>query len=491
MSVRALLALALAADASAQEPSAPGVLSEFAAPLAPAPSRELLEQALWIARGERAAALEQAWIESSAAARRAARRAMQAARPSGAGLLAGPSLDELTRGWRALRAVPSSGGEQAAPSASAADLQRQVDALDLRVVPAHFRSRAADREGELGEAMTVYLAPLGGLPPPRSSVATLWWIGPDGTELRARREEIGAEAFSLPGFEMYLRPPHSAPGRWRLVLELEQGGQRARGWPVDVECIADAGALAPRAGADAQFLAECWSARERLGLRLPVGLSSAHLRALAEGRTERGTWRPLCAHRAAAPGPREWAWGACEAPTVRGLLVAVLGPNAAAERWAAGPAGQAWRALARARQWAVAALAVDSSCQGPALTQAFAALQASFAAEPGAAELPCTVLLEGAATGLVQSALLGEARRPFQVAICAGELTRGDPEQVLPGTTRLVFAPGGASDLPEQTGECTWVEAEEPLFLDLARLPALAERWLALRAASGAAAGPR
>jgi hypothetical protein len=29
------------------------------------------------------------------------------------------------------------------------------------------------------------------------------------------------------------------------------------------------------------------------------------------------------------------------------------------------------------------------------------------------------------------------------------------------------------------------------LFLDLARLPALAERWLALRAASGAAAGPR
>lgn len=112
-----------------------------------------------------------------------------------------------------------------------------ADNIDLRVVPGVFASRS---EG-IGEALVVNVKPLDKLTDepgmPESVDLCLVWVGPAGQELVARSEPIGRKAFVLDGFEMYVRPPISAPGFWRLVPEVRVGAHVARGLGVPVECV--------------------------------------------------------------------------------------------------------------------------------------------------------------------------------------------------------------------------------------------------------------
>jgi hypothetical protein len=136
---------------------------------------------------------------------------------------------------------------------------------------------------------------------------------------------VTAAAFER-GFEMYIRPPMSAPGRWHLTVELEAAGETAPGIPIPVDCVADlASWREPEDSAAGRAFAE------RLDLLLELGLRRGSLATLAEqhailrGAPEAGVLlmrRSATVLVASAPG--------------RGAIESCFGPE-----------GRAWRDLAR------------------------------------------------------------------------------------------------------------------------------------------------
>jgi hypothetical protein len=222
----------------------------------------------------------------------------------------------------------ATGGELAALSLS----------LDLRLVPGCFEVR---REGR-GEAMTVSLERLW-RGPGRAARVSLFWVAPDGKRSRARSEPVTAAAFER-GFEMYIRPPMSAPGRWHLTVELEAAGETAPGIPIPVDCVADlASWREPEDSAAGRAFAE------RLDLLLELGLRRGSLATLAEqhailrGAPEAGVLLMpsavagviLCELNPQSPMRRSATVLVASAPG-RGAIESCFGPE-----------GRAWRDLAR------------------------------------------------------------------------------------------------------------------------------------------------
>lgn len=180
-----------------------------------------------------------------------------------------------------------------APEPSLYRYQELADAIDLRVVPGAFESRT---EG-LGEPITVHVTTLFEVTPPVGSVETiLFWIGEDGREERARGEEIPGSAF-VEGFEMYVRPPISGPGRWRLVAELRAESGVVRSPAVPVDCVVDLRERVERLGDSSPPFAAGLVARARsllaFGARSSDAVPLDVLLDLAEGKGARSPLRPV------------------------------------------------------------------------------------------------------------------------------------------------------------------------------------------------------
>ena len=83
--------------------------------------------------------------------------------------------------------------------------QALADTLSLRVVPGAFEPRS---DG-FGEATTVYLTRTMDVAVEGDPILNLYWLGPNGEELRARREVIPRAIVRLGVVEMFIRPPKS------------------------------------------------------------------------------------------------------------------------------------------------------------------------------------------------------------------------------------------------------------------------------------------
>lgn len=224
-----------------------------------------------------------------------------------------------------------------------------VDSLDLRVVPGVFAARESGR----GEPMTVVLAGLWDSPVDQRREedveVALVWRGPAGEERLARQEPASVRALEA-GFEMYVRPPESGPGVWKLVLEVRTSGGVVRSRGVAVECVAGLAegrdALAAGdAGPGSADLAARLSTLLREGLRI-AGADPVGPRLAALGGAPSPSPRAL----GAAPGARDLAPHAVGEPRP-GQDVVVLLPRRGEHPLdlLTGPVGRAWAAFAAER----------------------------------------------------------------------------------------------------------------------------------------------
>ncbi|MCB9913762.1 MAG: hypothetical protein H6828_01275 [Planctomycetes bacterium] len=309
-----------------------------------------LAEHLEAVRAERVAELRAAYAEAAPERRSAAEAALLAGVDPGRPALRPPDFDALARARRALLG-------EAAPAPA---LDELAESLDLRVVPGCFAARAEGR----GEATTVAVTQLWRAPG-RDADVTLWWTRGEERE-RARSEPVAAASFAA-GFEMYVRPPVSTPGRWALVAELRAGDASAWSRPVAVECVDDLAALRARVAADASLGAgaagRAFATRfERLfalGVRSAAGVPSRQLessRAAARGRSRR------MARRCSSSRTRRCA-------KRRGLLLAATPGQAAVElvdpAWSATGAATERRVRRRARRVAARTGAVARARRGP------------------------------------------------------------------------------------------------------------------------------
>ena len=172
------------------------------------------------------------------------------------------------------------------PGREAAESPEQAlaSALSLRVVPGAFEARA---EG-LGEATTVHLVRGRDVVIEGDPVLSLYWLGPDGEELRARREVLPPAIVRAGSLEMFIRPPATKPGAWQLVCEVGTDARARRGLPVLVDCVSDlkerrsALASQPPGSMKGQSLGEALATLCDRGVRHSV-LGANALLTLAEG----------------------------------------------------------------------------------------------------------------------------------------------------------------------------------------------------------------
>ena len=180
-----------------------------------------------------------------------------------------------------------------------------VDSLDLSVVPGLF----AAREEGLGEALTVVFHSLweGSIErePEGGIEASLYWVSPAGERRRARSEPVSLSALRE-GFEMYIRPPASAPALWSLVFELRTFAGVVASAPVVVECVGELAALRSSAAPLRVSLRELLERRDELrerGLRRASGLSLSAWSSACEGAAPQLAPRPYEPRSAEGEGP--------------------------------------------------------------------------------------------------------------------------------------------------------------------------------------------
>jgi len=151
-------------------------------------------------------------------------------------------------------------------------LQRLADSLDLQPVAGAFSASA-----ERGPVLRVRVYPLYPIDAAGDFHLSLYWVAPDGTETRARRESVAESALAQPGFEMFVRAPASEPGLWHLIPEVERDGSSARGVPVPVPCLE--GPLevpeTPTLHQEEQWLRIEWQLLLERGLRSARGVDAA------------------------------------------------------------------------------------------------------------------------------------------------------------------------------------------------------------------------
>jgi len=281
-------------------------------------------------RRERIELMRARYLKADAAKREAAlsilRQTRSAANPKGAALDLGAVA--LT-----LEALAQATTGESSPEEALAG------ALSLRVVPGAFEARD---EGP-GEATVVQVWRTRDVKIQDDQVLSLYWIGPGGEELRARREVMPMELLRAGSLEMYIRPPVASPGPWQLVCEVGAGEDAARGLAVRVDCVSDLARrradlaelpeIKGRGQAPRGALAELC---ER-GLRHPV-LRAGALLNLAEGRAL-GRLRPVMRE-----GHLELHITPEREPV--GTLVLVGGSSISSLELAAGASASAWFDLA-------------------------------------------------------------------------------------------------------------------------------------------------
>jgi hypothetical protein len=339
-------------------------------------------------------------------------------------------------------------------------------ALELR--PGAFEAREED-QGR-GEFTTVRVLPLWETrAPPEEFVVNLWWLGPDGQELRARGEPVLYTALALPGFDMYVRPPASAPGMWSMVPEVGYEGERVRGVPVAVECVAD---LAARvASLDAAHAPLARDVLDVLARGVPL-LPGASV----------GAWLDHLEHGAASerPGdvvPRAFeglpiAWElVSDVEQPRRALVLVDAFSEPPRGWFDVPGKRGWLDAARALAARVLAL------PAPLDEDAVAALRHALA-HGDDAEL--VIVARGAA---VPDVLVHRAALERFVDGLALETELGSPSAPPPLQLPALVLDAGAGEDAEQTVEregrapLRWVRRRAPPVLADLELPELVAAW--------------
>lgn len=438
-------------------------------------------------RAERCALFFDAWFDADDAGRARARRTLERLRSPGASAVAAPDTETVTRAWRALLEPPADGDRDA----TRAQLQRFADALDLRVRPGWF---PASRDGK-GEPLTVAVAPIHALTPPREVEVELWWERPEDPRggLRARREPFSAQSFEDGGFDMFVRSPLGAAGVWHLVPVLERGGERVRGVPVPVEGLG-VELLVPDEppGPPARHAWTRMELQRQLGVRPASGHTPSLLRrSLVDPDLWSGAGAlplPLAEAPYASPGGgSEWLW-IQQLQSSSGCALLLLAPSTdAPEAVLAGELGRRWvRACEQLGASALFALRPPGpQARELAAAELFDWLVGTVRERAG--DVPLVVVARGDALPWLEVAALGRDELPFD-AVLATSAAAGTPRTGLAGVPLLMLAPDGPESIERSDGGYDWVRGDRLLLLDEPRLPELAAQWLPLVLAGADAA---
>lgn len=437
--------------------------------------REQLERHLRNVFLERRLALEEAWEVAPADRRAAVRRRFMDLSRMGVPAVYTSSAAVLTEA----RCLLLSSADKLVDLPLA---QRIAASLDLVVLPGAF-SAGEGGEEVITRVLPAYTETLKSLIPLQIAIS-LVWIGPDGSEVRARTEPVHRAALVMPGFEMYFRTPPSKPGRWQLVPEVRirdaAGEQVGRGVGVPVHCVANLFDRYDRLRNTEPEGEPAVAAREALERALLTGLRDAtvpaipELLAAAEGQ---GLVR-------ARPVPEPWGGGrtfclaTCEGE-VKGEVVIVT-PALQDPEWAlVGPQAATWRALAEDRQ--VRIWVTGLPFQGRGASDLFALLAARRAEVPG---VPLTLVLRAPAFTQLQMALLRRPGEPppFDRLVLNTVLLGRQAPRRLVSVPTLVFQPlkqdGPLTNIPQESGPSLYhrLRADPPQLAER-DLPATVAEW--------------
>lgn len=307
-----------------------------------------------------------------------------------------------------------------------------ADAIDLRVAPGAFEARSEGR----GESMTVHVSTLFDVLWLEGRVdLILFWIGEDGEELRARGEAILAGSFER-GFPMYIRPPVSEPGRWRLVAELrtEKGSVRTHAVPVD--CVAKLRERTARLAELDTPLAVRLIARLRplfaFGARSGDALPLAHWFDLVEGEVGSSPLRPVSVAESLGHGGEVWEIVPPEGASPTEVVLILTTPDEHPTDLLHEEIRAAWASSPNApRRWVVAA-SLSTAALGDLVP-----LVSSLRARPGTERL--TLVVRGENALFVPGLLLAAERAAEE-----------EEESVKPvhGVDALVMAETSAARVP-------------------------------------------
>ena len=435
-------------------------------------------------RGERTLAFLEAWQAAGQGRRDLVLDLLEGGRRPRSGLLAPPALPLLDRARRVLLGEVEAASAEAGADEVAA---RLVESLDLRVVPGLF---AARREG-LGEAMTVHVEPLYPADARCDLHLSLHWISPDGERIRARTEPVAASAFRQP-FAMYIRPPASEPGTWRLVAEGQREDSVARGLPVAVECVREpAGRMealreqvGERAGEE-RVLLEALEELRGAGLRTFVASTPARQLQMLEGAPDRsGVPRSLPGAWQGSDGIARILWRLDPEPAARTerILLCLVPSHQPADLLLGGVLGRAWREAASRGGWTVLTGHLPRNRGGEApLARLQRVLGEDDRYREARADLVCVA--SGTAVAELQLQMIGVAEPPFGRVVLSALTATSTPARFFDGLPRLLVAPVGdpawrvwAEGRAPQG--YSWMEGQKVLVLNELSLPDYLLEWL-------------
>lgn len=444
------------------------------------------------------------YASASPADREEAAAILAQARSVGTGSQSPPPLEGVDR---ALAALHSDRGE-ASRDDDAQDLayRSAVQSLELSVEPGTFASREQGR----GEAMTVRLVQRYDAPPPGDVMVQLTWIGPGGETVHARRERATAEVFAGRGFEMYIRPPVSEPGTWRLEadgfwsttgrledLDGPRGAEVLRSalvHPLRVECaeapldrIAAIGARGRSLGPLGIFALSRINHWSGHGGPWHAALSGEELWAAGEGEASTDPVRvaelapgkpsPMLPLFENQRGEVEWLWGLRGDAEPTSTVVLCVPSWMSTEGPFIDPLRQRWVQLANERSALVLAMHLPMTRLDPPVEAVLAGVRTQ------GPDGPWIGVAEGDAVTRLQLALFGKDPQPFDALVFSTVMERGNPGRVLPELPRLFVTPVGDAAWRTYYGEARperfhWAEGDrEPLWNALVLAERLEGAW--------------
>ena len=432
------------------------------------PSQTSLEVARGRANLERRSAFLELWEESDSRRKDAAIRIFKSHRAGAERRSALPRIEALTEAWRVL-ARPEDSGE---PLRHA---QRFADSLDVRVVPGIYPGRPDGKP----EPLTVRINQLYHVPLEHAVEVSLFWIGADGNEVRARTEPVMPLAFRKDGFVMYVTAPSVIPGTWSLVVEISIHGEKARGRPIPVYGIDALEEILQTLTPDV---------RREIDALLETGLRPAFPRAFLEevglvSTSDTDRWSGARSGTASHELLREfgggtlWHVGVSKREPRR--VVLFMPPREEDPRAVfVGPVGEAWTEFARSHEaWLISSDLPLRSAGARSLMSIAGTLRERLP------ETEIFLVARGGALLDVALAFLDGTESPFDGLLLSLALASDKAPRNLPDVRGLAVVSEASKRLPrESLGNQTdwdWVRRTEPWILTDLELPELFSEWLA------------
>lgn len=420
---------------------------------------------------ERRSLFLNAWVDADSEARARARRVLQLERDGADRISATPTVRALTKAWDAL-VHPEVDPFKPDP------IRELALSLDLRVVPGFFTGQP---EGE-PQALTVRVAPLYATDIDVPVYISLFWVGEDGVELRARTEVVAPKAFTGAGFLMYVRAPTVIPGVWKLTCQIDLKEAKARGLSVPVVGLDEPKALIE--GADLATQAQ-FSLLSEEGIRPTFFQSFLESIGVLPSNDREATWLgarlngfdegPL--RELAKAGRQVWSVGAEAVSSPKKIILLLRPEDELPEAALVGALGEAWQAVGTENSWWV--LSTDlrlRSDQGASLL--------SLATQLRAWKPDAELVLVGRGTALLelQMAQLHQVDWPFERLVLSTVLSPNTRPKKLPEIRGMIVTSDAGTraetplDLP---GDWAWKKRTDPLVVTDLSLPGLVAAWLA------------